>query len=141
GNIIVAAAASTLTGTTLASNIPVSPLTSAAGGTFGSNAYNSTAFYHAGAPQTNITGNAATATLAANSTLWGGASYEGPYLPLAGGSGSVVTGSIYSSAIESLRMSTASSGLAWYSGASNTAFIVKTTGDLVLNTDASGGIR
>lgn len=39
----------------------------------------------------NISGNAATATLAANSTLWGGVAYGGPYLPLAGG---ILTGAL-----------------------------------------------
>lgn len=40
----VAAAAGTLTGSTLASGVTASSLTSAAGGTFGSNAFNSTAY-------------------------------------------------------------------------------------------------
>lgn len=43
-NITVTAAASTLTGSTLASGITASSLTSAAGGTFGTNAFNSTAY-------------------------------------------------------------------------------------------------
>lgn len=44
GNITVTAAAGTLTGATLASNVLASSLTSAAGGTFGTNAFTSTAY-------------------------------------------------------------------------------------------------
>lgn len=46
----VAAAAGTLTGATLASGVTASSLTSAAGGTFGSNAFNSTAYSPAANP-------------------------------------------------------------------------------------------
>lgn len=49
-----------------------------------------------------LTGNASTATLAANSTLWGGAAYGGPYLPLTAGSTKSLTGDLYITATNPL---------------------------------------
>jgi hypothetical protein len=43
-----------------------------------------------------LTGNSSTTTLAANSTLWGGIAYGGPYLPLTAGSGVPLSATLYS---------------------------------------------
>lgn len=69
---VTAAAAGTLTGTTLASNVVNSSLTSAAGGTFGTAAFTAASAY-------DVAGAAATALTSAQTSA------AGLYLPLAGG--------------------------------------------------------
>lgn len=82
----------------------------------------------------NIGGNAATATLAANSTLWGGAAYGGPYLPLTAGLGSPLSGDLYITKANMRTVFTSSTG-------TNSAYSawVNTSGTAYFGLDNSTG--